>query len=348
MVVVGDTDTGGLGAETFNPSTGSWTPDPIASVAGCADVFIELARRRAPAPVRECLRSQRPPRRRGGGPRTGVRTSLPAPARRFVNWVLLADGECSCPMWCGGDPRPHGRNVGASRPPADQAAAQRSSGSPPVTTEPTTRRTRNDAGRRPGPDDDRAGQPHLRPGGGSVTKRRALGATVAVILLAGCASPASTAGPSTSGVTPSGPIPSRPQPTVAAPTPAATPWAFGTGQIVFEDYTIATKRHQVWIADGIGVRQLVSSVFDDARPSLSPDGRSVLFTRYGDGPDQAYLMGVDGSNLRNPSSVRSGEWSGGRRLVARWPDAGAGQRVRRDHRERRLQRAGRQHLGREC
>ena len=116
---------------------------------------------------------------------------------------------------------------------------------------------------------------------------RALGVTVAAVLLAGCTSPL--------GASPS-PIASRPA--AITPTPAATPWILGAGQIVFEDYHIDAERHQVWIADGFGVRHLVSSTSDDARPSLSPDGKTVLFTRYGDGPDQAYLVNVDGSNLR--------------------------------------------------
>ncbi|HEX3265726.1 MAG TPA: hypothetical protein VHR16_08685 [Candidatus Limnocylindrales bacterium] len=82
-------------------------------------------------------------------------------------------------------------------------------------------------------------------------------------------------------------------------TPGATPWVFGAGQIVFEDYAIAFDQHQVWIADASGTRQLVLSHGDDARPSLSPDGTTVLFTRYGRAqPDQAYFVNVDGSNLR--------------------------------------------------
>jgi TolB protein len=87
-------------------------------------------------------------------------------------------------------------------------------------------------------------------------------------------------------------------PSPASPTASATPWEFATGQLVFEDYTINLSRHQVWIADDSSVRHLVMSQFDDARPSLSPDGRTVLFTRYGNGPDQAFLVNVDGSNLR--------------------------------------------------
>jgi TolB protein len=133
---------------------------------------------------------------------------------------------------------------------------------------------------------------------------RAIGFTVAAALLAGCSSQAEsgTTSPPVASQRPTAswapPTPAAVPTLAAVPTPAATPWLVGTGQIVFEDYTIMTKRHQVWIADASGVRHLVSSLFDDARPSLSPDGKTVLFTRYGNGPDQAYLVGVNGSNLR--------------------------------------------------
>lgn len=151
-----------------------------------------------------------------------------------------------------------------------------------------------------------------------MTKKRVAGVAMVAVLLAGCASQASPEATETPAAT-SAPIASRP--TVATPTPAPTPWVLGTGQIVFEDYTIALSRHQVWIADGSSVRHLVRSTFDDPRPSLSPDGRTVLFTRHGDGPDQAYLLSVDGSNLRKlpecPLCDPEGDaWSADGRMLA--------------------------------
>lgn len=114
-------------------------------------------------------------------------------------------------------------------------------------------------------------------------------ATTALVLSACSAGPALTGGPSQLG--PSG---------SASIATSASPSISTDGQIVFEDYTIAARQHQIFIAnaDESNIRRLVTSRFDDARPSLSPDGTTVLFTRYGDGPDQAFLVNVDGTNLR--------------------------------------------------
>lgn len=124
---------------------------------------------------------------------------------------------------------------------------------------------------------------------------RELRAAVVAVLVAACAPQAS---PLTAAPTDRPPSPIASGPAEGSPAPAPTSWVLGAGQIVFEDYTINAKRHQVWIAGGSSIRHLVRSTFDDARPSLSPDGKTVLFMRYGNGPDQAYLVGIDGSNLR--------------------------------------------------
>jgi Tol biopolymer transport system component len=93
-------------------------------------------------------------------------------------------------------------------------------------------------------------------------------------------------------------------PPAMAPTPRVTPaptGAIGEGQIVFEDWMINHSRHQLWIddLDGSGARPLIHSMFDDARPAISPDGKTVLFERYGDGDDKVMLVNADGSNVRN-------------------------------------------------
>jgi TolB protein len=125
-------------------------------------------------------------------------------------------------------------------------------------------------------------------------------AALIAMLISACgtsAPPASTFNGRTASPTATNPAASVFGEKTATPTPAATPWEVGTGQIVFEDYTIAADQHQVWLADATGTRQLVRSQFDDARPSFSPDGSTVMFTRYGD-PDQAYFVNLDGSHLR--------------------------------------------------
>jgi Tol biopolymer transport system component len=122
---------------------------------------------------------------------------------------------------------------------------------------------------------------------------------VSVLVLTACAGSAS-------------PSPS-PQSQLASSTASAIPTAASPsinraiGQIVFEDWIIDVQRHQLYIgqADGSNVRRLVTSAFDDARPSFSPDGTTVLFTRLGDGPDQLYFVNVDGTNLR-PLAVCTG------------------------------------------
>jgi Tol biopolymer transport system component len=147
----------------------------------------------------------------------------------------------------------------------------------------------------------------------AMTNGRAVVASIVAVILTGCSSQASPA--STLAGTASPPVAITSQPIVATPTPGPTPWVLGTGQIVFENYRIAAGQHQVWIADGSGVRHLVFSSVDDARPSLSPDGKTVLFERYGanGGGDQAFLVNVDGSNLRplpsGPGDPEGDAWS---------------------------------------
>ena len=114
-------------------------------------------------------------------------------------------------------------------------------------------------------------------------------ATIALVVSACSTGPAATAGPSQLGPSGSASIPT-----------SATPSISSDGQIVFEVYNIAAQKHQIYVAraDESIIRRLVASSFDDARPSLSPDGTTVLFTRYGGEHDQAYFVNVDGTNLR--------------------------------------------------
>lgn len=71
------------------------------------------------------------------------------------------------------------------------------------------------------------------------------------------------------------------------------------GQIVFQ--APVNDHWQIFIeaADGSNVRRLVTSGDDDLAPSISPDGRHVVFFRvFADGsPDGIFLVNVDGSDL---------------------------------------------------
>ena len=71
------------------------------------------------------------------------------------------------------------------------------------------------------------------------------------------------------------------------------------GQIVFQ--APVNDHWQLFVenADGSNVRRLVTSGDDDLAPSISPDGRRVVFFRiFSNGsPDKVFLVNVDGSNL---------------------------------------------------
>ena len=60
-----------------------------------------------------------------------------------------------------------------------------------------------------------------------------------------------------------------------------------------DDYDIYTSR-----ADGTDVRPLFASPAYDAEATVSPDGRSVVFTSARDGDLEIYSMNADGSNVR--------------------------------------------------
>jgi TolB protein len=60
-----------------------------------------------------------------------------------------------------------------------------------------------------------------------------------------------------------------------------------------DDYDIYTAR-----PDGSDIRPLVASAVYDAEATVSPDGRTVVFTSASDGDLEIYTIGADGSNRR--------------------------------------------------
>jgi TolB protein len=85
---------------------------------------------------------------------------------------------------------------------------------------------------------------------------------------------------------------------------------------VFADDKSASLHLQIYIenADGMDVRHLVTSTYDDQKPALSPDGRRVLFTRYQ--PEGApvtdggvFVVNVDGTGLARIADGEDVSWS---------------------------------------
>ena len=78
-----------------------------------------------------------------------------------------------------------------------------------------------------------------------------------------------------------------------------------------------TELH-VMNGDGSGQRKLVRLSNSDASFSWSPDGRRITFVSDRDGNDEVYVVGVDGSGLRNLTrsptrdGIRSGRPTAGR------------------------------------
>jgi Tol biopolymer transport system component len=74
------------------------------------------------------------------------------------------------------------------------------------------------------------------------------------------------------------------------------------GLIVFNNDPLSDAPKQLYLedADGTHLHQLLSSTSDDVTPTLSPDGRHVVFSRereHGNLPDQIFMVGTNGQGL---------------------------------------------------
>ena len=108
--------------------------------------------------------------------------------------------------------------------------------------------------------------------------------------------PTATTAPAKSTAT-SIPLPS---PTTAATATSSTTASAPRGQIVFWDNHGASNYKQIYIeqADGSNVRLLVKPDYGDDSPSLSPDGRTVVFSRYHSADiNMIFVVNVDGTHL---------------------------------------------------
>ena len=84
----------------------------------------------------------------------------------------------------------------------------------------------------------------------------------------------------------------------------------GNGLIVYSE--VRNAGQQLWLinADGTGARQLTTGDgFSDTGPSISPDGRTVTFTRTAGHGSAIFSIGIDGTALRqiaqSPAAKRS-------------------------------------------
>jgi Tol biopolymer transport system component len=141
-------------------------------------------------------------------------------------------------------------------------------------------------------------------------------AATALLVLAGCGSPAST------GAEPAGRASVSAD--TAAPTTASSSARAGRlrlhGRVAF----VSDRRRNVdlYLLDlpGGQLRRLTSSPAADLSPTWAPDGRRLAFRSDREGNDEVYVMNADGSrqrNLtRNPASDYSPAWSPDGRRIA--------------------------------
>ena len=147
--------------------------------------------------------------------------------------------------------------------------------------------------------------------------------TVSIVVVTACAASAAspaTAPSQTAGVRQS---PSAtPVHSISPTASASSAVAKAEGQIVFHDDRAASSHQQIYIerADGSDVRQLVVSEYDDVKPRLSPDGRHVVFTRYGPDSSHIFVVNVDGTGLNEIDEDSCARGCGGDEDVSWSPD----------------------------
>ena len=120
-------------------------------------------------------------------------------------------------------------------------------------------------------------------------------AGTALLVLAGCSSPAST------GTAPAG----RPAASADSAAPSTVPASARPGRIRLHGrVALASDRHRnvdLYLLElpGDRLRRLTSSPAADLSPTWAPDGRRLSFRSDRDGNDEVYVMNADGSRQRN-------------------------------------------------
>ncbi len=90
--------------------------------------------------------------------------------------------------------------------------------------------------------------------------------------------------------------------TTSPPTQAPADARALRGSIVFSDFPLDGSAKQLYLehADGSHLRQVLHSASDDVQPTISPNGRQIVFTRqreHGNLPDQIFEVGTNGRGL---------------------------------------------------
>jgi TolB protein len=150
------------------------------------------------------------------------------------------------------------------------------------------------------------------------TSRRLLasGSMAAVLVFAGCSSPASTGAAATD----------RPAASTGSAAPSIAPSLARAGRLRLHGRVAFASDRQANVdlylleLPGGRLRRLTSSPAADLSPTWAPDGRRLAFRSDREGNDEVYVMNADGSrqrNLtRNPASDYSPAWSPDARRIA--------------------------------
>ena len=101
-------------------------------------------------------------------------------------------------------------------------------------------------------------------------------------------------------------------PTVVRQTAEPTPEAgVAPGYIVFQAKSAPDASWDIYImrSDGSDPKRLTESEADDTLPSLSPDGRKILFVTDRDGNREIYVMNRNGSDQTNLTRNAADDWT---------------------------------------
>ena len=113
-------------------------------------------------------------------------------------------------------------------------------------------------------------------------------------------------------------------------TGSSARWSPGSKRIFFARSDGAQNDLYVASADGARVTRLTRTLESEEPAGWSPDGRTLLFTRFGESAD-VYVMNVDGTSVkrltRSPANEVAGNWSPDGSRIAFTKQVGGGREV---------------------